>query len=58
MAITASEQQELHDWILLRGCSEFRTGRPCVQRGNTPMVGDMHKPCAEVVRMLEIVDNI
>jgi hypothetical protein len=58
MAITASEQQELHDWVLSKGCSEFRAGRPCIQRGNTPMAGDMHAPCFDVERMLEIVDNI
>jgi len=57
MSLTASEKDELREYILGRACGEFRRGEPCVQRNNSAMVGDAHAACAQVQEMLDLVNR-
>ena len=56
MTITAQEKSDLEDYVLLRACSEFRSGQPCVQRkADSKMIGNMHEGCVTADQMRSII---
>ena len=56
MPLTATEKEELRQYVLERACNEFRRGEPCILRDDkTEMIGDMHAGCVPAEAMLALV---
>jgi hypothetical protein len=56
VTMTNQEKDELKNYILNRTCSEHRRGKPCIDRNNSKMIGDLHAGCHYAERLLTLVD--
>jgi hypothetical protein len=58
MALTANEKADLREYVLERACSEYRSGKPCVQRDpRSEMIGERHAGCVKAEEMLALVEK-